>query len=416
MVGIRFPSFGHLHYSCLETGPEMGGKGTCPPLDGRQPHTPDPLSPLPPCSAFPSGGLTPPDAPALLPLGRRDANRTASPPRRRDAPASRARAGVRWPRPRPPTLAFRELRPLLSVASRSRRSGGALLSVRQSARRGARVTAAVLPEPRGPAELPAAVSEPLSPVSSRSPSPRAVAAGAAHAEGGAGRGGPRRRRKLPGCARAGLRGWGRLGGVRWVPFLPSLRLFAPPMAAWALETAAGAAGGAPKVVGAAGLRERAAGGGPLQRGRALDPRAPREAVPSVPSALCPPRARGVTVRRAARFAPPPPCRHRLAFSVARGGGITNEALESPPVREPVRSQGARGMTVHLTPRNQVRSQQVCAESEPASCAGSWSAPRTENEGTSIPRSLSALVLLLSVHLLHPVCRLGGAVQIGWLSR
>lgn len=64
----------------------------------------------------------------------------------------------------------------------------------------------------------------------------------------------------------------------------------------------------------------------------------------------------------------------------------------------------------------VRSQQVCAESEPASCAGSWSAPRTENEGTSIPRSLSALVLLLSVHLLHPVCRLGGAVQIGWLSR
>lgn len=307
----------------------MGGKGTCPPLDGRQPHTPDPLSPLPPCSAFPSGGLTPPDAPALLPLGRRDANRTASPPRRRDAPASRARAGVRWPRPRPPTLAFRELRPLLSVASRSRRSGGALLSVRQSARRGARVTAAVLPEPRGPAELPAAVSEPLSPVSSRSPSPRAVAAGAAHAEGGAGRGGPRRRRKLPGCARAGLRGWGRLGGVRWVPFLPSLRLFAPPMAAWALETAAGAAGGAPKVVGAAGLRERAAGGGPLQRGRALGPRAPREAVPSVPSALCPPRARGVTARRAARFAPPPPCRHRLAFSVARGGGNNERGARKP---------------------------------------------------------------------------------------
>lgn len=307
----------------------MGGKGTCPPLDGRQPHTPDPLSPLPPCSAFPSGGLTPPDAPALLPLGRRDANRTASPPRRRDAPASRARAGVRWPRPRPPTLAFRELRPLLSVASRSRRSGGALLSVRQSARRGARVTAAVLPEPRGPAELPAAVSEPLSPVSSRSPSPRAVAAGAAHAEGGAGRGGPRRRRKLPGCARAGLRGWGRLGGVRWVPFLPSLRLFAPPMAAWALETAAGAAGGAPKVVGAAGLRERAAGGGPLQRGRALGPRAPREAVPSVPSALCPPRARGVTERRAARFAPPPPCRHRLAFSVARGGGNNERGARKP---------------------------------------------------------------------------------------
>lgn len=106
VVGIRFPSFGHLLYSCLETGPEMGGKGTCPPLDGRQPHTPDPLSPLPPCSAFPSGGLTPPDAPALLPLGRRDANRTASPPRRRDAPASRARAGVRWPRPRPPHSGF----------------------------------------------------------------------------------------------------------------------------------------------------------------------------------------------------------------------------------------------------------------------------------------------------------------------
>lgn len=133
----------------------------------------------------------------------------------------------------------------------------------------------------------------------------------------------------------------------------------------------------------------------------------RSALP-VPAGSPSGERRGLPLRRPAGTA--------SHFLWLAGGGITNEALESPPVREPVRSQGARGMTVHLTPRNQVRSQQVCAESEPASCAGSWSAPRTENEGTSIPRSLSALVLLLSVHLLHPVCRLGGAVQIGWLSR
>lgn len=235
---------------------------------------------------------------------------------------SRARAGVRWPRPhpRPPASpAFREPRPLLSVASGSRRSGAALPSVRHPARRGARVTAAALPDPRGPAELPAAVSEPLSLVSPRSPFPRAVAAGAAHAEGGAGRGGPRRRRKLPGRSRVGPRGRGRPGGVQRVPFVLSLRLVAAPVAARAPKTG----GGAPKVVGAAGPRERGRRGRAVVAGPCARPDVPRRAAPSVPAALRPARARGVTARRTARFAPPPPCRHRLAFSVARGGEITN---------------------------------------------------------------------------------------------
>lgn len=237
-------------------------------------------------------------------------------------PPSRARAGVRWPRPhpRPPASpAFREPRPLLSVASGSRRSGAALPSVRHPARRGARVTAAALPDPRGPAELPAAVSEPLSLVSPRSPFPRAVAAGAAHAEGGAGRGGPRRRRKLPGRSRVGPRGRGRPGGVQRVPFVLSLRLVAAPVAARAPKTG----GGAPKVVGAAGPRERGRRGRAVVAGPCARPDVPRRAAPSVPAALRPARARGVTARRTARFAPPPPCRHRLAFSVARGGEITN---------------------------------------------------------------------------------------------